>query len=159
MTRKEAVEYGLEKYNNGKICKKGHMGYRFNKSGACVECVHEAHKRHYEKEKEKILKVNKKNAKKRYNDDVFFRYKHRLPCMLSDAIRNGGYSEKTKLYKILGCSYNEFISYLIFNFDNGMSFNNREKWKIITRTSLKTASTIEELESLYYYTNLIPVWK
>lgn len=37
--RKFAQESGLKTYFTGKLCKKGHVSYRYTKSGACAECI------------------------------------------------------------------------------------------------------------------------
>lgn len=39
MTRKEALEMKLRKYNTGKSCKRGHNGWRYTNTGACIQCI------------------------------------------------------------------------------------------------------------------------
>lgn len=39
ITRKEAIELGLDRYYTGKPCKNGHMSERYTKTSACIECL------------------------------------------------------------------------------------------------------------------------
>lgn len=39
MKRQEAKDLGLDKYNTGKPCKRGHFADRYTKSAQCIECV------------------------------------------------------------------------------------------------------------------------
>lgn len=45
VTRQEAIEQGLLKYDSTKPCSKGHIGLRYVLSGTCVVCTGEASKR------------------------------------------------------------------------------------------------------------------
>ena len=40
MTRQEAINAGLKKYNTGEPCKNGHLADRYVQSGGCQECIH-----------------------------------------------------------------------------------------------------------------------
>ncbi len=39
LTRRQAAEAGLKRYNTGKPCSKGHDAPRFTSTGACVKCA------------------------------------------------------------------------------------------------------------------------
>lgn len=38
MTRREAAQAGLRKYDNGRRCKRGHDSRRYTATGVCVDC-------------------------------------------------------------------------------------------------------------------------
>lgn len=42
LQRKDAKSAGLPTYYTGKLCKNGHLNYRYTNSGACKDCVHES---------------------------------------------------------------------------------------------------------------------
>ena len=39
MERKEAIGKGLVKYITGRECNRGHSGFRYTNTGACVDCI------------------------------------------------------------------------------------------------------------------------
>tara|TARA_R110000772_G_scaffold8737_2_gene28934 strand:- start:12455 stop:12928 length:474 start_codon:yes stop_codon:yes gene_type:complete len=70
MTKAEAVKLGLNLYNTGKPCKRGHMADRYVYNRTCLECAiigkEKHHKQKYKKQRLKILaqvKEYKKNNK------------------------------------------------------------------------------------------------
>lgn len=44
ITRRTATKLKLKKYFTGKLCKNGHVNYRYTKSGVCVSCIYESRK-------------------------------------------------------------------------------------------------------------------
>lgn len=64
--------------------------------------------------------------------------------------------QKTDEY--LGCTYEEGRNYLASLFTEGMTWDNHGEWHIDHIIPLASAKTREELEPLFHYTNLQPLW-
>lgn len=55
MERSEAIRLNVNKYDNGRPCKRGHFGYRYTKDGGCCKCSNDASWR-YSKKLSKLRK-------------------------------------------------------------------------------------------------------
>lgn len=85
--------------------------------------------------------------------------------MIGDSIRKNGYSKNSKTEDILGCSFEEFKSYLESKFEDWMSWENRGLfngelnygWDIDHIIPLNSAETEEDIIILNHYTNLQPL--
>lgn len=76
------------------------------------------------------------------------------------AMAKGGYKKSTKTEKMLGCTFEEFKSYLESKFESGMTWENRGLygWHIDHIIPLSSAQDQDELEKLCHYTNMQPLW-
>ena len=63
-TRKKALDLGLSKYFTGKICKNGHIDYRYANCGGCIQCKKSDKYKKLNKEYQKLDKY--KEGQKRY---------------------------------------------------------------------------------------------
>jgi len=112
-------------------------------------------------------KINKRQREYKQNNPLF-----KLRCNISTNIQlcmiNKGYSKKTKTYKILGCSYEDFKIHLENQFTEWMSWDNygnpkdglfelNKTWDIDHIIPVSVATTEEEVIKLNHYTNLQPL--
>ena len=133
-------------------------------------------KDYYEQNKEKKLSYQKeyqKNNKEKRNiylcekrkNDELFRLKTNVRNLILNSFYNMGYQKNSKTEDILGCSFEEFKSYLESKFEEWMDWNNRGLyngemnygWDIDHIIPLSEATTIDELMKLSHYTNLQPL--
>ncbi len=88
-----------------------------------------------------------------------------MRTLISKSIREKGFSKKTKTYKILGCSFEEFKIYIENKFESWMNWENHGKyngeyniyWQYDHIIPLSTAKTEEELIMLNHYSNFQPL--
>ena len=60
--------------------------------------------------------------------------------------------------RILGCTIDEFKSYIESKFKKGMTFENYGEWHLDHIIPLATAKTTEDVIKLCHYTNFQPLW-
>ena len=138
-------------------------------------------KEYFQKNKKEILENNKDYQKEYHkNYDKTKRNKYRKNRKLNDPIYNlsecvrslinsgfthTGYKKSSKTIEILGCSFEEFKSYLESKFESWMNWQNKGKyngkfnygWDIDHIIPLNSAKTPEEIIKLNHYTNLQPL--
>ena len=74
------------------------------------------------------------------------------------AMKNGGYTKKSTVNKILGADYKIIKEHLESKFKDGMSWENRSEWHIDHIVPLVSAKNEKELLKLCHYTNIQPLW-
>lgn len=150
--------------------------------GKCKECVRLRQKEWYNKNKNRILverkeyrennkekikkwknenkeKINisrNKYLKERFENDYIFKLKHQLRKMLSRSFNRKGKEKTEHSEKILGCSIETFIDYLLQTYKNnyGCEWDKKEAVHIDHIVPLATAHTEEEVIRLCHYSNL-----
>jgi hypothetical protein len=94
----------------------------------------------------------------KYMQNPLFAAKMRARSIVKDALKRKGYSNTSRTYEIIGCSYEEFKIHIESQFTDGMSWDNFDKIHIDHIIPLATAKTIEDILILNHYTNLQPLW-
>ncbi len=126
--------------------------------------------------REKIKEYNIKNRniiskkyniyiKNRFNNDSLFKLTFNIRTLIRNSFYHNGYTKKSKTQEILGCSFEEFRTYLESNFESWMTWENRGLyngelnygWDIDHKIPLSSTKTEEELIKLNHYTNLQPL--
>lgn len=100
----------------------------------------------------------KRNLAEKYRRNNDFQYQ--MICNLRSRSRKaflGFYKDKTT-QKILGCSLNELHKHIVSKFQEGMTIDNYGEWHLDHIIPLSSARNKEELEKLFHYTNLQPLW-
>ena len=96
-------------------------------------------KKYYQENKESVAlyrktplykKNNKLRFKERYKNDPVFKISMIVRYRISRAIRDGGYTKRSKTFEILGCSFIEFKVHIENQFVEGMSWDNHGDWQI-----------------------------
>lgn len=144
-------------------------------------------KKYYEKNKENILaqkklySENNKDTIKSYQvsyqkeyrnrknkSDSFFKFKNSTRDLIKSSIRNKNFTKKSKTAEILGCSYEEFKTYIESKWQSWMNWDNYGNWDGIAKEinyswdidhiiPLSSAIDEEQFIRLNHYTNLQPL--
>ena len=114
--------------------------------------------------------LNNKNKrslyeKKRKELDPLYKLTENIRTAISKSISKKGYTKKSKTHTILGCSFEEFKTYIESKFELWMNWHNYGKyngelnhgWDIDHIIQLHTAETEEDIIRLNHYTNLQPL--
>ena len=72
--------------------------------------------------KYKLAKYN--YVKRKLSEDSLYRFKHNIGCRIRQSFKNNGYTKKSKTFKILGCTFDEFKIHIESQFENWMSWDN-----------------------------------
>lgn len=116
------------------------------------------HKEYVDKNKTKIQKQNQEWKNAKYANDELYAFQYRIKNLVKAAFRNKGYTRKSRIQVILGCTYAEFILHIENLFVEGMSWANRCDWHIDHIVPLASAKTESDLIALNHHTNLSPLW-
>ncbi len=131
--------------------------------------IKESTKENYKKNKEYIIDRNKKyqyaNREKRNNyllerkkSDSLFKLTISIRNLVYISIKNKGYSKKSKVSEILGCSFEYFKIYIESQFQEGMDWNNYGCWHLDHKKPISWAENEEMIYELNHYTNFQPLW-
>ena len=105
-------------------------------------------------------KINKRNLN-RYHNDIQAYLRHTLRGRFNNAIQRGW--KKGSAVRDLGCSMEEFKSYLESNFVDGIPWENKGRghWHIdhIVPLSAFDLTDREQVKKACHYTNLHPLWE
>lgn len=115
--------------------------------------------------KDTIRENQKHYSKNRRDSDPLYKITGNLRRMISRAFNRNGYTKESKTFEILGCSFEDFKTYIESKFESWMTWENYGKyngelnygWDIDHIIPLSKASTIEELIQLNHFTNLQPL--
>jgi hypothetical protein len=140
---------------------------------------YEENKKEILKEKKRVYYLNNKEKRKEYNrlnrekrnikrsliTDKLYRIKNSIRSSIGRSIRNKGYVKSIRTQEILGCSFNEFYSYLESNFEDWMNWDNyglyngefNYGWDIDHIIPLNEVIIEVDILKLNHYTNLQPL--
>jgi len=120
--------------------------------------------RYKELAKRRYLTKEKIQSRERYKNDVIFKLKSNIREALRRALKYEGAAKDSPSVKYLGCTLDEFRSYIEKNFLPGMSWENHGRgekcWHldhIIPLNMLKEDNF--SLEKLCHYSNYQPLWE
>ena len=132
-------------------------------------------KKYYERKKEKMendpeyrKKVNNgisKRKKERMNTDPVYRFKVKIQKRIRSILKDRGYTKKSKTFKILGCSFEDFKGHIEshwedwMNWDNYGLYNGEEKygWDLDHIVPLSSAECEGDIYRLNHYSNIQPL--
>lgn len=108
--------------------------------------------------------INKKERERRMNDPVY-RLSQNIRTYIRYSIKSSGVKKNTKTQEILGCSFEEFRSYIESKFEPWMNWENyglyngelNYGWDIDHIIPISSSKSIDEVISLNHYTNLQPL--
>lgn len=144
------------------------------------EKINLKHKEYYENNKEILLEYQKKHRqinkikinekrkiydRKRRENDFFFKSKKNIKCLIRNSFKVRGFSNKSRICEILGCTYDEFKIHIESQFKSWMTWDNHGLyngelnygWDIDHIVPLASAKSEEEIIKLNHYTNLRPL--
>lgn len=98
----------------------------------------------------------KECIKKEKQEDYMYKLKSQIRKMINNSFRRNGHTKNEKTEKIIGCTIDYFIEYLLqtYRVNYGYEWDNKEKIDIDHIIPLATANTPEDVTKLCHYTNL-----
>jgi hypothetical protein len=124
------------------------------------EKIKETSKIYKEKNKEKILKYRREYESIKKKENTTYKFKHNVRTLIGGCFKrnNNDYKKNAKTEQILGCTIEEFRSYISLQFKTGMSFENHGEWHLDHIYPISLATTEEEVIKLNHYSNFQPLW-
>jgi hypothetical protein len=144
------------KYSSCKDCVKA---YRANHYKENREKYSEKAKKNYIKNSDDYKRRAKKNHYKRMEVDIIYKLKTRFRTRIYQAFKLNNWKKNNKSSQLLGCDINIAKKHIEDRFLKGMSWENCGNWHIDHIIPLASAKTKDDLERLFHYTNLQPLWK
>jgi hypothetical protein len=119
--------------------------------------------REYIKTRNKEYSIRNRDKRNSYlsnrkKNDNLFHLTVKIRNLIYISFYNGGFSKRSKTNEILGCSFEEFKSYIEGLFTEGMSWDNQGEWHLDHKTPVSWAETEEQVYELNKYTNFQPLW-
>jgi len=156
--KEQIIKQQLERYHNDTT--KAKETYLNNKDKFKVKNAE-----YYQANKERVNKKKSETHKARMKVDDLYRLTYIIRRNIKSSIRGKGYTKKSKTTNILGCSFNEFKTYLESKFEPWMSWNNyglyngelNYGWDIDHIIPLASAINEVGIVALNHYTNLQPL--
>lgn len=120
----------------------------------------------YRDDNRDILKDNYNSYRRnRKKTDTIYRISESVRSIISLSLSNNGYRKTSKTCEILGCSFDEFKTYIESKFEPCMTWENKglyngelnHGWDIDHIVPISSASIEEEILKLNHYTNLQPL--
>lgn len=138
--------------NNKEKINKRHKIYRDNNK----DKKNMYDKIYYQKNKEKVKSRTKKYTSERKKNDALYKLKCNVRGMIYISFYKKNYIKKENTEKILGCSIEYFINYLLNTYKNnyGVEWDGKEKVHIDHIVPLAQANNEEEVIRLCNYKNL-----
>lgn len=116
----------------------------------------------------KLREYNLNYNKNKLKNDVIFKFKHNVSCLIRESIKRKGGKKLTKSEIILGCTLNEFKTHIESLWENWMTWDNygipkdgiyepNKTWDFDHITPIKEGNTDIEVIKLNHYTNIQPM--
>jgi len=132
------------------------------------EKIRERKRKYYLENKERLNKQSVVRVNKRKDDDDLFKLSCNIRGLIHSTLKLKGYRKKSKTCEILGCSFEEFKTYLETKFESWMNWNNygnwdgqpkemNVAWDIDHIIPISLGITEDEIMRLNYYSNLQPL--
>ena len=153
------------KANKEKVAEQRRAHYEANKEKiaeqkrayreANKEKVAEYQRAYREANKERLAEKQLANRKKRLAEDPAYAMVHRLRARLWHAMN--GRAKPASTMELVGCSSEKLCAWLEMHFDEGMTWENRDKWHI---DHIRPISSFEDPADpdCWHWSNLQPLW-
>ena len=83
---------------------------------------------------------------------------NRIRSRIHTAFVRQKYTKNSRIFEILGCSWEKLKIHIELQFTDGMTWENRSDWHIDHIIPIASAITEEDVIRLNHYTNLRPLW-
>lgn len=153
--QEEKIKYQSEYYKENR---ESVLAYQNDYRTKHKDKIRKRNKQYRQVNKDKISSQRREAHVYRRSNDVLYCIEKRYRSRLSSALRRGGYKKSSRACKLLGCSWEELMTHLESQFQEGMSWENRGDWHIDHIIPLASAETEEDMAALCHYTNLQPLW-
>lgn len=94
----------------------------------------------------------------RRSSDPIFKFKDSVSSCIRSSFNRLNLKKSKQLEYILGCTMDEFKTYIISKFKDGMTIENHGLWEFDHIIPISSAHTVEEVLELNKYTNFQPLW-
>lgn len=169
ISRIEAKEKGLTRYNEGLTCKRGHMADRSLANNQCMECVAEKRKcpdylsmkkKYWDENKDRLIQRGIEAQKARYAVDPGYKAATAARNMLKRVLVAGMNNKDGRSSDLLGFTGLQLRDHIASLFTEGMSWGNYGEWHIdhIKPVSLFISSGITDPSIVNALSNLQPLW-
>ena len=111
-----------------------------------------------EKNRDKHREYTREYSKTRMEEDLQFKLIVNHRKRVSYIFKEIKFKKKRPSKEILGAEIDDVINHIEEMFENGMSLDNYGEWHIDHKVPLASADDEEELEALFYYKNIQPMW-
>jgi hypothetical protein len=157
-SRKETISTTMKIWrenNKEKMYDYNKLYYKLNK-----EKIHKQVTKYYEDNKEKIIQQRNKYRNTKLKQDHIFKFSYNVRSLVYHSFKRGKnqFKKNAKTEQILGCTIEEFRSYIESKFTEGMTIENHGEWHLDHIIPLASAKTEEEILKLNHYTNFQPLW-
>jgi len=106
-----------------------------------------------------------KKIHERKDNDPLFKLSMDIRRLILNSLKSGGWEKKSRTHEILGCSYEEFLSYIESQFKPWMNWDNHgkytgcynETWQYDHIIPIASCMTEEEVLTRNHYTNFQPL--
>ncbi len=117
---------------------------------------------------EKNREAKTKYFLKKLSTDVLFKLKHTITTSIRGSFKKNGFTKRSRTHEILGCTFEEFRTYLESKFEPWMNWSNYGNatgissetnitWDIDHIIPISSAITETDIIRLNHYTNLQPL--
>lgn len=112
------------------------------------------------KNKNSIKEYKKEYQYNRKKSDPLYKFICNIRSLIGGSFKRGNnqFRKDAKTENILGCTVEEFKSYIESKFTEGMTLENYGKWHLDHIHPISLAKTEEEIIKLNHYTNFQPLW-
>jgi hypothetical protein len=122
------------------------------------ELLAENKKKWRKENKDKINEYRRSYQKNRLKYDPLFKLKSSIRNRINTSFKRSGYKKNSKIFDILGCSFDDFKIYLESMFVENMSWENQGKWHLDHIIPISSAKSENDILRLNHYTNFQPLW-
>lgn len=119
-----------------------------------------------QKKKEYQQKIENKIKRKKYKrlyerqrkkNDYLYKLTQNYKNRINKALKGIGRKSKTT-EQLLGCTVDDFKRHIEEQFTDGMNWKNQGQWHIDHIVPISSATTMQERELLFHYSNCQPLW-
>lgn len=115
-------------------------------------------KKYYEDNKEKNRPKRTQYVNNRRNSDPLFKLVMSMRSRMNLFIKRSKFNKNARTFKLIGCAPSELRDHLQKQFKLGMNWKNHGEWHIDHIKPLSSAKSEEEMNKLFHYSNLQPLW-
>lgn len=110
--------------------------------------------------RDKYRESKRNNQRKRLKEDKIYKFDCTIRSLISYSFRKVNLNKNKKTEKILGCTLNEFRSYILSLCPKNVELKDfhRYGYHIDHKIPISLAKTEEDVIRLCHYTNLQPLW-
>jgi hypothetical protein len=116
-------------------------------------------KQTYEANRENANEKRRKRQNERRKTDPLWRLQRVIGCSIRGSFRSKGFKKTSRTHEILGCSFEEFETYIKNQFKEGMTWENYGEWELDHIVPKHLPETEEEVIAINHYSNFQPLWK